>query len=59
LNKIRLEEAKRLLSETNSTVAYAAEQSGFRDTCYFSTLFKRYTGTTPSAYKKDMVRIPL
>ena len=56
LNKIRIEEAKRLLSQTDFTVAKAAEQSGFRDTCYFSTIFKRYTGVTPTAYKKDMVR---
>lgn len=53
LTKIRLEEAKRLLSELDSTVAYAAEQSGFRDTCYFSTVFKKYIGMTPSDYKKS------
>lgn len=55
LNKIRIEEAKRLLTQTDFTVAKAAEQSGFHDTCYFSALFKRYTGVTPSAYKKEII----
>ena len=55
LNKIRIEEAKRLLSRRDVNVAMAAEQSGFHDTCYFSTLFKRYTGVTPSAYKKEII----
>ena len=55
LTQIRLEEAKHLLSDTNSTVAYAAEQSGFRDTGYFSTVFKKYVGMTPSDHKRRSV----
>ncbi len=48
----RLREAKFLLTETTLTVAEICMQSGFADAGYFSTVFKRYEGITPTEYRK-------
>jgi len=31
-----------------------AEEAGFLDAKYFCTVFKRFTGTSPSEYKKGL-----
>lgn len=54
LTRIRLDEAKRLLSEKNMSVSDAAAASGFRDAGYFSTVFRRHEGMSPAEYKKKM-----
>ncbi|MDE6596319.1 MAG: AraC family transcriptional regulator [Oscillospiraceae bacterium] len=53
LTRRRIKEAKQLLTDTRLTVAEVGERSGFPDTSYFSTVFKRYEGTSPSEYKKS------
>jgi len=48
----RISEAKRMLRQTemrSSEIAYAV---GFRDSHYFSFVFKKVTGSTPSEYRK-------
>lgn len=50
--KLRINFAKALLSGSEYTVSEIAEQCGFSDSKYFSTVFKRLTGTTPSEYRK-------
>lgn len=52
LTRIRLDEAKRLLAEKDTSVADAAAMSGFRDAGYFSTVFRKHEGMSPSEYKK-------
>ena len=54
LTQIRLDEAKRLLTERNVSVTEAAERSGFRDAVYFSTVFRKNEGISPAGYKKKM-----
>ncbi|MBQ8569457.1 MAG: helix-turn-helix transcriptional regulator [Oscillospiraceae bacterium] len=49
----RLQEAKRLLQQSELSVAEAAVQSGFPDAGYFSTVFKKKEGMTPLEYKKS------
>lgn len=49
----RLQEAKRLLQQSELSVAEAAVQSGFPDAGYFSTVFKKNEGMTPLEYKKS------
>ncbi len=51
LNERRVENACREMAEGQS-VTRAALDSGFNDLSYFSKLFKRYKGTTPSQFKK-------
>ena len=53
ITKIRLEKAKRLITETNLTIAEVSDQTGFASQSYFSTAFKNYTGITPSQYKQE------
>ncbi|MFC3799706.1 helix-turn-helix transcriptional regulator [Cohnella sp. GCM10012308] len=47
VNAVRLEHAKRLLVETNSSVNSVMEQTGFSNQSNFFRLFKRHFGATP------------
>ncbi|GIQ70611.1 response regulator transcription factor [Xylanibacillus composti] len=51
LDMVRIEKAKELL-EAGMKVYQAAEQVGYTNVDYFHTKFKKYTGVSPSAYKK-------
>lgn len=46
-------EAKRLLSFTGQTVRQVANALGYDDHIYFTRLFKRHTGMTPSDFRRD------
>jgi YesN/AraC family two-component response regulator len=52
--KIKLNHASELL-KTNKTIRMSdvAYESGFNDTRYFSTLFKKSFGKTPMEYSKE------
>ena len=52
LTELRLDEAKRLMSDSTVSVAEAAEKSGFRDAGYFSTVFRKHMGMPPSEYRR-------
>ena len=47
-----INKAKELLCEADVSVSDAAELVGYRDLKYFSRLFKKTTGISPSDYKK-------
>lgn len=47
----RIDEAKRMLMETKLPIAEIAQSVGYQNWAYFSTVFKRATGVTPSAYR--------
>lgn len=49
---VRLEEAKRQLSDTNDKVKEVAGSVGFLDPHYFGIWFKENTGLSPSQYRK-------
>ena len=48
INRLRVEHAQALLREWNYSVEQVARLSGFSDAKYFSTVFHRYTGRSPS-----------
>lgn len=52
INKTRIDEASRLMRETEMPIQNIAENVGINDTSYFARLFKKYIGVTPSRYKK-------
>lgn len=52
ITRVRMEEAKRLL-HTNATVSDIAICVGIDNYSYFSTVFKRYTGMTPTEYRRE------
>jgi AraC-like DNA-binding protein len=48
----RLSRAKLLLKSSDATVEQIARQTGFEDPYYFSQIFKRKTGSTPSGWRR-------
>ncbi len=52
----RIAEAKRLLRQTEMRASEIAFAVGFRDSHYFSFVFKKVTGSTPSEYRKGEKR---
>lgn len=52
LTTLRIEHASRLLSNTDMPIFEIAEQSGYSDYYYFTKVFKKAKGVTPSAYRK-------
>ena len=51
---MRLEKAKGLLGKSDSTISAVASEVGLNDTSSFVKLFKRFTGMTPTGYKKSL-----
>lgn len=54
LNSKRLETAKKLLTMPDINVSQACYSVGFNDVSYFSRIFKRHEGVTPSRYKRQV-----
>ena len=50
--KRRIQAAKELLSNTDTSVEIIAEETGFCTSSYFCKLFKRYEGMTPTQFRK-------
>lgn len=48
INEVRLENARRLLIETNLSVTQVVDQTGFVDHSYFSKQFRNFFGEPPS-----------
>jgi len=53
LTNLRINLAKELLRTTNLRVSEIADQSGFNDAHYFSHVFKRLTGFTPTKFRQE------
>ncbi len=51
LNEVRIEKAKEYLRDSSYKTYEIAELVGIKDAHYFSKIFKKYTGVTPSEYK--------
>lgn len=49
-------EAKRLLYWSDITVREVAWELGFETDSYFNKFFKKFTGTTPKLYQKEMLK---
>jgi len=52
LLKLRMEKAKELLAHTNEKIYRIAERTGYQNSQYFVTVFKKNTGVTPAEYRK-------
>ncbi len=52
VTKIRLTEAKRLLTVTTLRISEIAERLGYSDLAYFTTIFKKSCQVTPTEYRK-------
>lgn len=52
LNEIRIHHAKELIATTSMKIMAIGYRVGFQDECYFSKVFKKYTGMSPGKYEK-------
>ena len=56
LTNVRIENAKRLLRETEMKGYDIAYECGFSDPHYFSYIFKKNTGLSPRDYKQEFIK---
>ena len=55
ITELRIEKAKELLRDRNLKLYEITDEVGLTDTNYFSTLFKKNTGLTPSEYRVNQL----
>lgn len=54
LNRLRIEKSKELLKETELNISEIAYEIGYTEVAYFSKVFKKMTGLTPSQYRRKL-----
>lgn len=54
LTDLRIQKAKLLLRTSNLSIAHIAESIGYRDHFYFSRVFKKETGLSPTLYRRHL-----
>ena len=54
MNERRVDDAKRLLVETDAAIKTIAEEVGFNSLPSFNRVFKDLTGYAPSIYRKSL-----
>ena len=52
----KIELAKDMLCDSNNSIAYVCDSTGFVNLSHFSTVFKRFEGMTPSKYRERNIR---
>ena len=52
VERVRIDNAKRLLASTNIPISNVAEETGFNNQAYFTKIFKRATDISPLRYRK-------
>ena len=53
VNNLRIEYAKKQLTETEKSIKEICMESGYGDPNYFSRIFKKWTGVTPTEYREE------
>ena len=51
-NKLKVNQAKKLLLETDTSIESVALQTGFNSVTYFDRVFRKVTGLSPNTYRK-------
>lgn len=57
LTEYRIRRSKELLREEEYSITKVAELVGFEDNLYFSRIFKKRTGFSPSAYREAVINV--
>ena len=52
VNRIKVQWAKERLRSSNDSVVQIAQELGYMDSSYFISVFKKFEGTTPLAYRQ-------
>lgn len=55
LNGLKIDRACRMLRDTDCNISEIAYDSGFTSVPYFNRVFTKLKGTTPTAYRKDLL----
>jgi YesN/AraC family two-component response regulator len=55
LNKVRMQHAKEMLASTSYTISEISDKAGYTDYFYFSKLFKKMYGMTPTKYRQQPI----
>lgn len=55
VNQLRVEKAKRLMSEQESSINEIASKVGFKNTNSFIRVFKQFEGSTPGTYRTNKI----
>jgi transcriptional regulator GlxA family with amidase domain len=58
LRRERINHARRRLLESTDAIKQISEQVGYNDPFFFSRDFKRYTGVSPSEYRRQQLAVP-
>ncbi|MBX9826337.1 MAG: helix-turn-helix transcriptional regulator, partial [Xanthobacteraceae bacterium] len=53
--RLRVDRAKEMLAEGDLSIAEVASQTGFGSPIQLTRAFRRVVGTTPSAFRRDML----
>lgn len=56
LNRVRVDKAAELLQKTDQAIADISVQVGYSDHSYFTKVFKKLKGLSPSQYRKSYMR---
>lgn len=56
LTNIRLKKAQEFLATTNKTIAEIAQAVGYKDANYFSRIFSRHLGMSPTQYRENNLK---
>lgn len=56
--RARIDHAKALLASSTRSVVEVAGDTGFRTQAHFTTIFKRFTGSTPCAWRRERALQP-
>jgi transcriptional regulator GlxA family with amidase domain len=54
LQEVRINIAKDLLKTSNLSISEITDKIGYQDTGFFTSLFKKYLGTTPVSYRETV-----
>lgn len=52
VSKIRIEVAKHYLRHTSLPISFTSQECGFSDSNYFSSIFRKQTGMSPTEYRR-------
>ncbi|WP_322907256.1 response regulator transcription factor [Paenibacillus campi] len=56
LNKIRVQKAAEMLKDDRYSISEISDRVGYSDHSYFTKVFKKWTGLSPSQYRRQHVR---